>query len=71
VGATVIVCLCHRVTDRDIERAVRDGVRCFDTLQDEIRVAAACGCCHDCAREAFDAACSRTCSPAEPALALA
>lgn len=52
----MIVCLCHRISDRDIERAVREGVSCFDQLQDDTRVASSCGCCHDCAREAFDAA---------------
>lgn len=52
----MIVCLCHRVSDHDIHRAVADGVRCFEVLQDEIRVASSCGCCHDCAREVFDAA---------------
>ena len=35
----MIVCLCHRVSDRDIERAVASGTHCFDVLQDETRVA--------------------------------
>lgn len=52
----MIVCLCHRVSDRDIRHAVESGVRNFELLQDETRVASACGCCHDCAREVFDAA---------------
>lgn len=54
--ATMIVCLCHRVSDRDIRHAVDAGIRNFELLQDETRVASACGCCHDCAREVFDAA---------------
>ena len=54
----MIVCLCHRVSDRDIRRNVESGVRNFDVLQDETRVASACGCCHECAREVFDAAVS-------------
>lgn len=53
----MIVCLCRRVSDRDIRRAVDEGLRNFDLLQDETGVASACGCCHDCAREVFDAAC--------------
>lgn len=53
----MIVCLCHRVSDRDIRAAVAAGTRCFDALQDELRVASSCGCCHDCAREVFDEAC--------------
>jgi bacterioferritin-associated ferredoxin len=54
----MIVCLCHRVSDRDIRRAVDEGVRDFETLQDETLVATGCGCCHDCAREVFDTACA-------------
>jgi bacterioferritin-associated ferredoxin len=52
----MIVCLCHRISDRDIRRAVRQGVSCFDQLQDDTRVASSCGCCQDCAREVFDGA---------------
>jgi bacterioferritin-associated ferredoxin len=52
----MIVCLCHRISDRDIQRAVREGVSCFDQLQDDCRVASSCGCCNDCAREVFDSA---------------
>jgi len=72
----MIVCLCHRVSDRDIQRAVASGVHCFEVLQDETRVASSCGCCHDCAREVFDAAtaspCSRRChAPRTEAIAIA
>lgn len=52
----MVVCLCHRVSDRDIRRAVASGVRCFEVLQDETRLASSCGCCHDCARAVFDEA---------------
>jgi bacterioferritin-associated ferredoxin len=60
----MIVCLCHRVSDRDIARAAREGVTSFDVLQDDTRVASSCGSCHDCAREIFDKACAAhgTCS---------
>jgi bacterioferritin-associated ferredoxin len=71
----MIVCLCHRVSDRDIQRVVASGVRCFEVLQDETRVASSCGCCQDCAREVFDAAvpapCSRRRIPIAQALATA
>ena len=59
----MIVCLCQRISDRDIREAVASGVRDFDTLQDETAIARNCGCCHDCAREVFDAACSASPSP--------
>ncbi len=55
----MIVCLCHRVSDRDIARAVRSGTRCFEILQDDTRVASSCGACSTCAREVFDAACAQ------------
>jgi bacterioferritin-associated ferredoxin len=59
----VIVCLCHRVSDRDIRREVSTGTHCFEVLQDETRVASSCGSCHDCAREVFDQACAATRRP--------
>jgi bacterioferritin-associated ferredoxin len=55
----MIVCLCHRVSDRDIRREVAAGTQCFEVLQDRTRVASSCGSCHDCAREVFDSACAR------------
>ena len=57
----MIVCVCHRVSDRDIEREVRHGCATFDELQDELRVGTACGSCTDCARDTFDVA--RACRP--------
>lgn len=65
----MIVCLCHRVCDRDIRQAVRDGTTSFELLQDDTRVASSCGCCHDCAREVFDAACASHADKCEPAAA--
>lgn len=55
----MIVCVCNRVSDRDIHRSVVEGTLVFEQLQDETRVATACGRCRDCAREVFDAACAR------------
>ena len=56
----MIVCLCQRVSDRDIHRAVQvHGVRDFEALKDLTKAASCCGCCHDCAREVFDEALSR------------
>ncbi len=52
----MIVCVCHRVSDRDIHNEVRHGCASFEELQDELRVATACGRCGDCARDTFDAA---------------
>lgn len=49
----MIICICHRVSDRDIARAAREGCESFDELQFELLVATCCGRCHDCARETF------------------
>ena len=53
----MIVCICQRVSDRDIVRVVREGANCFESVQIETGVAVRCGCCRDCAREVFDKAC--------------
>jgi bacterioferritin-associated ferredoxin len=50
----VIVCVCHRVSDRDIGRAASCGCADFETLQEELRVGTACGACLGCARETFE-----------------
>lgn len=56
----MIVCLCNRVSDRDIRQAVQvHGVRDFEVLKDLTRAASCCGSCHDCAREVFDEALSQ------------
>ena len=54
----MIVCICHRVSDRDIAHAARHGCASFDELQEELSVATACGACGDCARETFEAHCT-------------
>jgi bacterioferritin-associated ferredoxin len=59
----MIVCLCHRISDRDIATAVQSGTRCFEVLQDETRIASSCGCCHECAQEVFEKALARTGAP--------
>ena len=55
----MIVCVCHRVSDRDIAREAHSGCPSFDQLQDDLRVGTGCGACVECAQEVFDsAACS-------------
>ena len=51
----MIVCVCHRVSDRDIGRAVREGCHDFEALQAELRVGTACGACLECASDTFHA----------------
>jgi bacterioferritin-associated ferredoxin len=52
----MIVCVCRRVSDRDIHRAAADGVHRFDELQRVTGVSTCCGRCEDCARDTLDAA---------------
>ncbi|WP_310347420.1 (2Fe-2S)-binding protein [Pelomonas aquatica] len=51
---TMIVCVCHRVSDRDIAIAASSGCPNFEALQDDLRVATACGACRDCACAVFE-----------------
>jgi bacterioferritin-associated ferredoxin len=60
----MIVCVCQRVSDRDIVKAVDEGVCSFDTLRAQTGLGSHCGSCHDCAREIFDEACARRCAGA-------
>lgn len=51
----MIVCICHRISHREIERhAIACGS--FDELQLSTGVATGCGRCGDCARSVFDEA---------------
>jgi bacterioferritin-associated ferredoxin len=50
----MIICICHRVSDRDIVRAAREGCSSFEELQFDLRVATCCGKCEDSARETWE-----------------
>jgi bacterioferritin-associated ferredoxin len=67
----MIICICHRISDRDITRAVREGCASFDELQDQTRVATACGACHDCAHQRFHEQAATGRAGGVPAAALA
>ncbi|HSI54934.1 MAG TPA: (2Fe-2S)-binding protein [Ramlibacter sp.] len=54
----MIVCVCHRVSDREIARHARAGMG-FDDIQFELGVATQCGNCETCARDIV-AQCSST-----------
>lgn len=61
----MIVCVCNRVSDREIARHVRAGMS-FDEIQLELGVAAQCGGCEGCAREVVN-----QCSASAPTAAIA
>jgi bacterioferritin-associated ferredoxin len=50
----MIVCVCNRVSDRDIARAVDEGCASFEELQAELGVGTRCGACGPCAQATFD-----------------
>jgi len=50
----MIVCVCNRVSDRDIARAVDGGCACFEELQAELRVGTRCAACRPCEQATFD-----------------
>ena len=54
----MIVCVCKRVSDREIVRHAHAGMD-FDAIQFELGVATQCGRCEGCAR-AIVAQCSAT-----------
>jgi bacterioferritin-associated ferredoxin len=60
----MIVCVCRRVSDREIARHVRAGMT-FDEVQFELGVATQCGQCESCAREVV-----AQCSASHPVAAL-
>ncbi len=60
----MIVCVCRRVSDREIARHVRAGMT-FDEIQFELGVATQCGCCEGCARDVV-----AQCSASQPVAAL-
>ncbi|HEY3731183.1 MAG TPA: (2Fe-2S)-binding protein [Steroidobacteraceae bacterium] len=45
------VCICHGITERQIQRAVEHGARSLGEVQMHLPVAGCCGRCEDCARE--------------------
>ena len=63
----MIVCICHRISDRDIARHASAGMG-FDEIQLELGVATQCGQCEGCARDVV-AQCNARCPSANIQLA--
>lgn len=60
----MIVCICRRISDRDIARHARAGMG-FDEIQFELGVGLQCGSCEGCARDVVD-----QCNVSHPVAAL-
>lgn len=52
----MIVCVCRRVSDREIVRHAHAGMS-FDEIQFELGVATQCGRCESCARDVVAQCC--------------
>ncbi|WP_309678735.1 (2Fe-2S)-binding protein [Polaromonas sp.] len=63
----MIVCVCRRISDREIARHARAGMG-FDEIQFELGVATQCGRCEGCVRDVV-AQCSASCPTANIQLA--
>lgn len=60
----MIVCVCRRISDREIARHARAGMS-FDEVQLELGVATQCGQCEGCARDVV-----AQCSASRPVAAI-
>lgn len=60
----MIVCVCNRISDREIVRHAHAGMS-FDDIQLELGVATCCGRCEGCARDLVS-----QCAPSHPVAAL-
>jgi bacterioferritin-associated ferredoxin len=58
-AASMIVCVCQRVSHREIARHAAAGMD-FSDIQRELGVATQCGRCEECARGIIEEACCRS-----------
>ena len=50
-GASLIVCVCNNISDREIRQAVDLGLSSMAELRRDLGVATCCGKCASCAKE--------------------
>jgi len=50
------ICICNAVTDKDIRKAVDQGVSSVEGLAKDLNVATKCGRCKDCAKSCLNLA---------------
>lgn len=43
----MFVCVCHAITDQEIDQAVENGAVTLNQLKDELDVGTSCGTCAD------------------------
>jgi bacterioferritin-associated ferredoxin len=54
-GASMIVCVCNNISDREIRQAVDLGLSSMEELSRDLGVATCCGQCADCAKQVLKA----------------
>lgn len=50
------VCICNAVTEKDIQRAVKQGVCSMESLSAVVPICTQCGCCADYAGQVLEQA---------------
>jgi bacterioferritin-associated ferredoxin len=55
ITASMIVCVCKAVSDRDIAKAVCAGAKCLDDVTRCTGAGTGCGTCHQAIQQAIDA----------------
>jgi bacterioferritin-associated ferredoxin len=54
MAASMYICICNGVTDRDIRKCVAQGACSLPELQMELGIATQCGRCQSAAREILE-----------------
>ena len=50
----MIVCVCNRITEKEVREAARAGARTPETAYEKLGCEVQCGCCLDYAQEVID-----------------
>ncbi|WP_371374991.1 bacterioferritin-associated ferredoxin [Thalassotalea aquiviva] len=50
----MFVCICHAITEKDIENAVANGAGSMKALREQLNVASQCGKCSQFAKSVLD-----------------
>ena len=53
-GKLMIICICHRVSERDIDNAVSEGASSLCQLNERLRVGSGCGACVEHVRDCLN-----------------
>ncbi|PCJ19211.1 MAG: hypothetical protein COB04_06095 [Gammaproteobacteria bacterium] len=50
----MLVCICNRISDRDIRHVIRGGANCFSDVRAELGFGSCCGKCVPYAKEVIN-----------------